>query len=578
MSLPLLLAQSTPMAEKLSYLGPEITLFVATVIVLVVGSSASAGRRSLCAGVSFLALAIAGVLGLFTPEMPGAPLPGLMNFAKPLIAAAGALLVLLVVGTVDREFEPASRGGSGLPFSSLRSNRGEFFAFFLFSLTGLMLCTTADDLIWLFLALELTSLPTYVLVAISTRRSASQEAGVKYFFLGAFGAAIFLYGFALLYGAAGTTVIFAPEGHTSITTVLRPLFSGTTESLEAGGGGLALLGLILAIVGVSFKIAAVPMHFYTPDVYQGAATPIAAFLAFVPKTAGFVALILILSTVGWDAGLPDPIRVTLWIMAALTMTVGNVLAWLQTSVKRMLAYSSIAHSGYMIVGLIAGPGAPGSSAASNGLAAVLFYLLCYAFMNLGAFAVLACLERERRTNAKGQVGGEEEVDSFDDLRGLCSTHPLLGWTMVLCAASLIGFPPLLGFFGKFYLFTAAISAGEIALVVVLGINSAIAAFYYLRLVSVPLLEEPTDQSRALTRTPYPTRVIAAALSAASVIVLVPFISSLMTASDEASRARVAEPESRVPDPDAVRRHIQELMGPDSDGLFRGATVELASEE
>ncbi len=548
--LPTLLAQAAanPMVEKLQYLLPEITLFVATVVVMILGASPSRTRRSLCTGVAFLALAIAGILGLFTPAMEGAPLPGLMNFAKPLIAAVGALLVLLVVGTVDQEFEPRARGGQGLPFSSLRSNRGEFYAFFLFSLTGLMLTTTADDLIWLFLALELTSLPTYVLVAISTRRAESQEAGVKYFFLGAFGAAIFLYGFTLLYGAAGTTLLFAPPGEPSITATLRPLFSGTGESIAAQGGGLALLGLVLSIVGVCFKIAAVPMHFYTPDVYQGAATPIAAFLAFVPKAAGFVALILIVSTVGWDAGLPEPIRVTLWVIAALTMTVGNVLAWLQSSVKRLLAYSSVAHSGYMLVGLIAGPGAPGSSVAGNGLAALLFYLLCYGFMNLGAFAVLACLERRRRDE-----GSVEEVDSFEDLRGLCSTQPLLGWTMVLCAASLIGFPPLLGFFGKLYLFTAAISAGEIALVVVLGVNSAIAAFYYLRLVAVPLLEEPTDQSRELTRTPFPTRVIAAALSAASVVVLIPFVSPLMTASDNAVKRIPGEPQTQTaPDVETAR--------------------------
>ena len=540
--LDLLLAQAapdpSPMAEKLQYLAPEITLFIATVLVMILGSSPVRLRRALCAPIAIGALGVAGILALFTPAMPAAPLPGLMSFAKPLIAGVGALLVLLVVGTVDDDIEEGVR--RGIPFSSLRSNRAEFFAFFLFSITGLMLTTSADDLICLFLALELTSLPTYVMVAISTRRAESQEAGVKYFFLGAFGAAIFLYGFTLLYGVAGTTQIFAPPGQPCITATLTPMFVGGTEALAAsggagvGGGDIALLGLVLSIVGVCFKIAAVPMHFYTPDVYQGAATPIAAFLAFVPKTAGFIALILLVSTVGWEVGLPEPIRVTLWIIAALTMTVGNVLAWLQTSVKRLLAYSSIAHSGYMLVGLIAGPGAPGASGGGgNGLAALLFYLLAYAFMNLGAFAVLACLGRGGRASASGgQVGGGE-VDSLDDLRGLCSTHPLLGWTMVLCAASLIGFPPLLGFFGKLYLFTSAISAGEIALVVVLGVNSAIAAFYYLRLIALPLLEEPTDHTRALRTTPHRARIVAAAISAASTLALVPFVSPLMSASHHA---------------------------------------------
>lgn len=544
MTLPLLAqAAANPTLLKLHFLYPEITLFIATVVVLILGSSPVRGRRTLCGPIAILALIIAGVLGFLTPTMPGAPLPGLMNFMKPLIAAIGILLTLLVTGTVDQDLEESARRGH--PFSSLRSNRGEFYAFFLFSLTGLMLTTTADDLIWLFLALELTSLPTYVMVAISTREARSQEAGVKYFFLGAFGAAIFLFGFTLLYGATGTTQIFAAAGQPSITAILAHQFA-TQHAFSP----IAMLGLVLAIVGVSFKIAAVPMHFYTPDVYQGAATPVTAFLAFVPKAAGFVALILLLSTVGWHfhageavsagGGLPEPIRVLLWVIAGLTMTVGNVLAWLQTSVKRLLAYSSVANSGYMLVGLVAGPGTGG--AATNGLAATLFYLLCYAFMNLGAFAVLACVEREAR------AGRMEEIENADDLRGLCATHPLLGWTMVLCAASLIGFPPLLGFFGKLYLFTSAISAHEYALVIILGINSAMAAFYYLRLVAMPLLEDPTDQTRAFRTTRFTPRIAAATLSAASVVVLIPAVSTLMNASNEAVKGPTATPAAAIDAP------------------------------
>ena len=516
------------MVEKLGLLVPEIILFCATVAVMVLGGSPNAAFRRSCGTVTLAALVAAGVAALVhRPELIGSPLPGIMGFAKPLIAAVGVLLVLLVSGTVDRDYE-LSLARTGAKFQSIRTNRGEFYAFFLFSLTGLMLCTTADDLIWLFLALELTSLPTYVMVSISSARSQSQEAGVKYFFLGAFGAAIFLYGFAMLYGEAGTTLIFGPEGTTSIASV----FAAQTASGE-GIGMIGMLGLILAIVGVGFKIAAVPMHFYTPDVYQGASTSVAAFLAFVPKFAGFIAIILLLSTVGWlhgDSGnaLPEVLRVLLWIMAALTMTVGNVLALLQSSVKRILAYSSVAHSGYILVAVIAGPHA-GDTLAGNGLAAVLFYLLCYGFMNLGAFAVLACLQK--RTSA-GEI---EEIETVDDLRGLCTSHPLMGWTMVLCAASLLGLPPLLGFFGKFFLFTSAINAGEIALVVVLGINSAIAAFYYLRLVALPLLEDPDDRTREFRLVAIPSRRLAAVLSAASVVVLVPFVGTLMRASDTATR-------------------------------------------
>jgi len=527
-----MLAQSsgdTPaMVQKLAFLVPEMVLFAATVVVMIVGLSPNLRVRKSCAALSILGLIGAGIAAWFSPLAPHTPLPQLMPFAKVLIAGVGVLLIMLLTGTVDRAYESAV--ARGMPFDGIRSTRAEFYAFALFSLTGLMLCASADDLIWLFLALELTSLPTYVMVAISSGKSRAQEAGVKYFFLGAFGAAMFLYGFALLYGATGTTMLFGNGVEPGIMRILAEN-SAATGSI----GTMALLGLIVALVGVSFKIAAVPMHFYTPDVYEGAATSVSAFLAFVPKAAGFIVLILLLSTVGWGhgegGGLPEPVRVTLWVMAALSMTVGNVLAILQRSVKRMLAYSSIAHSGYMLVGVVVGPGSDPATGglATNGLGAALFYLLCYGVMNLGAFAVLACLER------RGGRDGESEIETVDDLRGLWQTHPLLAVVMVLCSLSLLGFPPLLGFVGKFYLFTAAISAGEIVLVIVMGINSAIAAFYYLRLVVAPFLENPDAAGRELDVTRFSGRLIAGVVSAASVLVLLAPVGSLMRASDRAGR-------------------------------------------
>jgi NADH-quinone oxidoreductase subunit N len=239
--------------------------------------------------------------------------------------------------------------------------------------------------------------------------------------------------------------------------------------------------------------------------------------------------------------LPEPVRLTLWAMAALTMVIGNAMALVQQSVKRMLAYSSVAHSGYMVVGLIVGPGGVNAPVAHNGLAAVLFYMLCYGFMNLGAFAVLACVEKKHR------AGGGEEIETVDDLRGLCSTHPVLGWTMVLSAASLLGLPPLLGFFGKFFLFTSAIAAGEIALVVVMGVASAIAAFYYLRLVAAPLLEDADERGKSYVMTTMGARIFAAVASAASVVALVPAVSNLMRMSDAAIKG-FAEPEAAEADP------------------------------
>ncbi|MFZ4572959.1 MAG: NADH-quinone oxidoreductase subunit N [Phycisphaerales bacterium] len=507
------------MIERLAYLYPELALFVSTCLVMVLGLSPVKESRKLVPGVASAGVLIATLLAAFTtpagkavtPEGGQTLLLNLVPYAKVMIGAVGFILLLVLGGTVDRGDEARIAAGK-MRFDPLRSNRAEFYSFALFSLTGLMLCASADDLIWLFLALELTSLPTYIMVAISTSENRGREAGVKYFFLGALGAAIFLYGFTLLYGATGSTNF--NEMHAAF--------------MEGGITSIGLAGLLLSILGVGFKIAAVPMHFYTADVYQGAASQVSAFLAFVPKTAGFLSLILILACVGWGyapgtelgtpdfygrgGDLPELVRLLLWVMAALTMTVGNVLALLQTSVKRLLAYSSIAHSGYMLVGLIAGPG--DGSFSQNGLSAVIFYLLCYGVMNIGTFAVLSALERP-----SGTEGEPQGVDSIADLRGLCTRSPLLGWTMSICALSLLGLPPLLGFFGKVPLFTSAISAGEIPLVVVLGLNSAIAAFYYLKLAFAPFLESPDPAAEPSQITNIRSRIIGGTLSAAGVIVL-----------------------------------------------------------
>jgi len=524
-----LLAAAPAMVEKLRFIVPEIVLFVTTCIVMVVGLSPAAGVRRLCGAVSIIGLLIAGLVSLAAPVPPATLLPNLMGYAKPLIAAVGVLLVLLMGGTVDRDYdESVSRGGV---WDGLRATRAEFYSFILFSLTGLMLCTSADDLIWIFLALELTSLPTYVMVSISTTGTRSQEAGIKYFFLGALGAAFFLYGFALLYGATGTTLLFGDGVTPGIAQVIA-------AQREAGGvGTMALLGMVIAMVGVSFKIAAVPMHFYTADVYEGASSAVSAFLAFVPKAAGFIVLMMLAASLGWAEGgsLPEPVRLTLWVVAAMTMTVGNVLALLQKNVKRVLAYSSIAHSGYMLVGLICGPGPEGGPISGNGLAATLFYLLCYGFMNLGTFAVLASLERRA---ARGRI---EEVETFDDLRGLCATHPLLGWSMALCALSLLGLPPLLGFFGKLFLFTSAIASGEIILVIIMGLNSAIAAFYYLKIAGAVFLDKAPEGGTGLNPCPVYARGVAAVLSAASVVALVPISGWLVKESGRAADSRTPAP-------------------------------------
>ncbi|MHC4130200.1 MAG: NADH-quinone oxidoreductase subunit N, partial [Planctomycetota bacterium] len=329
------------MADKLWFLIPEIWLFLGVFVLSVMGLARTKFLRDalplvVCA---FLAVALVAIPLVYTQtdrlSRAAMLMPSVGYYVKMVVCAMGIVLALLSVGLIDRRLEEAVKSGRAR-FDPIRVSRGEYFAFFLLSLIGAMLVCNANDLIWLFLALELTSLPTYVMVAISRPSRRAQEAAVKYFFLGALAAAMFLYGFALLYGSTGTIVL----------TEMR---EALTEQAAAGGaaGGLnrmAIVGMILAVVGVSFKIVAVPMHFYAADVYEGAAAPVTAFLGFVPKTAGAVAIILLLGTVGWSGhgteGLPQPILITLWMIAVLTMTLGNVGAMLQRSAKRLLAYSS----------------------------------------------------------------------------------------------------------------------------------------------------------------------------------------------------------------------------------------------
>lgn len=529
------------MIEKVQTLWPEITLLVGACVVMILGLSRTAFARRMCSLVAGGALVAAGVLAYKTTPDSHNMLEHLPRFGKVLTAAVGLILLLVVAGTADREYE--TKVERGATFDPLNATRGEFYAFFLFSLTGLMLCCGSDDLVWLFLALELVSLPTYIMVTISTAGNKSMEAGVKYFFLGALGAAVFLYGFALIYGATGST------NFVEITRQFK------MQAMSGGGiNVIGLLGVILALIGIAFKIAAAPMHMYAADVYQGASSSVAAFLAFVPKTAGFIAILALVSTLGWEksaeypgGSLPVSVHSVLWAMAAATMTIGNVLALLQKSVKRMLAYSSVAHSGYMLVGVIAGPGVgKDATLTGSGIAAVLFYLIAYGVMNVGTFAVLACLQRP------GKDGQMEEADSIDDIKGLCATRPLLGWTMVICSMSLLGLPPLLGFFGKVPLFSSGLAGGHYTLVIVLGLNSAIAAVYYLRLASAALLEQGDLSGRqggGVQLVPVPARVLAGVVSAACVIALVmyPVSSAAVYGAAVKKAPGMAEPQAAIVD-------------------------------
>ncbi len=367
--------------------------------------------------------------------------------------------------------------------------RGEFLALILYSLAGVLLVASANDLILLFLALELVSIPTYVLIGLSRRAIQAQEATGKYFFLGAFAAAITLYGFSFLYGASGTMRMF---GSLAPGASIRAALSQPDAMADA----VVLLGLALSLAGLAFKIAAVPLHFYVADVYQGAAAPVAGMLGFVPKFAGFVAIIRILSLSGWTHG--PAVFWLLWILAVATMFVGNTLALMQHNVKRILAYSSIAHSGYMLVAVVAGPSLlpPSTSPMSSGPAAMLFYIAVYGIMNLGAFTALAYFRKP----------GEDEEDSaetLEDLAGTARRHPWAALAMAVCILGLMGFPLTGGFFGKVYVFSAALSSDAasgshqamVVLVTLAVINSAIAAAYYLRILAACYLRTPTAEMK-----------------------------------------------------------------------------------
>ena len=510
--------------EKMAGLWPEIAMLIGATLALFMGLSKGRGPRRATPWVAAVTLIIAGAFAWYKPGpvIEGAVLSGMAQYVKLAVVGVGLILLLVAVGVPNRLKQTLS-AESAATFEPGDVMTGEFYAFFLMSLTGVMLTAGANDLVWLFLALELTSLPTYVMVATSRDRAEAQESAVKYFFLGALSAAVFLYGFTLIYGATGST------DFAQITTIVQ-------QQVASNGGHvpeLLLIGMALAVVGVCFKIAAVPMHFYTADVYEGAATPVTAFLAFVPKTAGAVALILILSLVGWP--LPAPIAWLLWLIAALTMTTGNVLGLLQHNVKRVLAYSSIAHSGYIVVGLLAGPAINGGrgGALGDGIAAVLFYLVAYGLGTIGAFAVLGCLRADDR-----------EAQSYRHISGLHKHHPFLAALMLLSVLSLVGLPPLVGFIGKVYLIGSAYTAGYKLLVVVLVVNSAISAAYYLRIASACYFGEPDTSVYAAGAMP---RTAGALIAATLAVVLGVVGNGLVNASEKAT-----QPQTPIAQSDGVR--------------------------
>lgn len=445
--------ESLPTWGELLKILPEIILVAGGTAVMVLEPLLPRGRKGSLGGLSLLFLFAALIGTWYAHTKPGTAFYDMIvvdNFAtffRSLVIIVGILTVLTSLPYLRRE----------------KVEHGEYYALILFSLVGQCLLGSSNELIMLFIGLEVSSIATYVLAGYLRDDWRAVEASIKYFLLGSFATAFILYGIAVVYGGTGATKL------EEIRAIL--LNPNTSPSALLVAAATALF-----FVGLGFKVSAVPFQVWTPDVYQGAPTPVAAFLSTGPKAAAFAALLRIFMSAFESAGQHwFPI---VWGSALLTMIMGNFAALVQTNVKRLLAYSSIAHAGYVLVAL----------AAQNhaGVSAAMFYVAAYAFMNLGAFAVIAHFARE----------GERYL-SIDDLSGLATTHPTLAATFAIFLLSLIGVPLTGGFFGKFYIFRAALDAGLIWLTVLGLLTSAVAAYYYLRILVVMYMQEPGEPARTL---------------------------------------------------------------------------------
>ena len=356
--------------------------------------------------------------------------------------------------------------------------QGQYYLLMLLSTFGMMLMAGANDLVMVFLGLELMSLPLYVLAGYFRTNSYSSEAGMKYLLLGAFSSCFFLYGIALIYGGTGTTE-------------LTKIASG-----QLTNNMLVVVGMFLLIVGFGFKVGLVPFHQWAPDVYDGAPTSVAAFIATGPKAAGFAAFFRVF--IESFSGLENEWTIAITILAVLTMTVGNLAAIAQRNIKRMLAYSSIAHAGYVLVALAAG--------SQDGTSSAMFYLLVYCIMNVGAFGAIIL--------ARTDDGDTVEIA---DYAGLGFRNPVLAIFMSVMMFSLAGFPPTAGFVSKFYVFRSAVESGFTWLVIIAAINTAVSAYYYLRVVVTLYMKERRVELKVL---PYPGHLVIALIVATAGVLLV----------------------------------------------------------
>jgi NADH-quinone oxidoreductase subunit N len=424
---------------------PHLTVMITGLVMLTLDLFLTARSRFLNEVVGLAGLALAFVLAVLQHGDPRlvfmdmAVVDNLSVFFHATFILIAILTLLMSVSFVRRE-EIAS---------------GEYYALVLFATTGFMFVASAANLVMLFLAIETLSIATYILAGLHRHEQRSLEAAFKYFILGAFSSAIFLYGIATVYGALG---------HTNLMQLAATVAQGEISSL-------LMFGVALLIVGLGFKVAAVPFHMWAPDVYDGAPTAVTAFMSAGPKAAAFAALLRVFFQGFGAASMAAQWAPVFAVLAALTMILGNLSALTQVSIKRMLAYSSIAHAGYAFVALV--------TLDALGAASILYYLVAYTFMSLGAFAVLTVVAKRG-----------ERHHAFSDYSGLASTNPVLAAVMTLFMFALAGFPPTAGFAGKFYVFSAAVKSGYYTLAIIGVLTSVVSIFYYIHVIRVMYMQEP----------------------------------------------------------------------------------------
>ncbi|MGE0254005.1 MAG: NADH-quinone oxidoreductase subunit NuoN [Alphaproteobacteria bacterium] len=430
---------------------PELFTALAAMLLLMVGVFRGAGGQRMLSWLVVLAVLVAAVLAMLGPDERTSAFNGLFvaddfgAFAKVLIAVGAALAVILSIDFNARE----------------KIDQFEYPLLMLFAVLGMMLMVSANDLISLYVGLELQSLSLYVIAAIRRDALRSSEAGLKYFVLGALSSGLLLYGMSMVYGFAGTTSF---DG-------LAEIFGGIASSEGQVPIGV-VLGIVFVAAGLAFKVSAVPFHMWTPDVYEGAPTPVTAFFAVAPKIAAMALFVRVMLEPFGD--LFTQWQQVIWAISVASMLLGSLAAIGQTNIKRLMAYSSIGHMGFALVGLAAGT--------ETGAQGILLYLTVYLFMNVGTFAVILAMRRQGRM-----------VEGINDLAGLGRTHPALAAALAIFMFSMAGIPPLAGFFGKFYVFIAAIQAELYQLAVIGLLASVISAFYYLRIVKVMYFDEPVER-------------------------------------------------------------------------------------